>query len=79
MATGNGNGWGVSPDELKPALELALTLEHTRTGMLMLLDESSGELRPAVYEGLSEEQCVAFGRLHTHDGPLAALEIGRHA
>ena len=79
MATGNGNGWGVSPDELKPALELALTLEHTRTGMLMLLDESSGELRPAVYEGLSEEQCVAFGRLHTHDGPLAALAIGRNA
>ena len=52
MATGHGNGSGFSLDELKPGLELALTLEHTNMGFLMLLDETSGELKPAVCEGV---------------------------
>lgn len=70
MATGHGNGSGFSLDELKPGLELALTLEHTNMGFLMLLDETSGELKPAVCEGVSEEECARFGRLRVGDGPL---------
>ena len=78
MATGNGNGWGVSPDELKPGLELALTLEHTHMGFLMLVDEASGELKPAVFEGVSEEECARFGQLHTENGPLTSALANEH-
>ena len=70
MATGHGNGSGFSLDELKPGLELALTLEHTNMGFLMLVDETSGELTPAVCQGVSEEECARFGRLRVDDGPL---------
>lgn len=79
MPNGNGRGWGIATDELKPALELALTLEHTRMGFLMLLDGASGELKPAVCAGLTEEQCVEFGRLNADGSPLAAALAARQA
>lgn len=71
MATGYGDGSGFSLDELKPGLELALTLEHTNMGFLMLLDEASGEWMPALCEGVSADECAQFGQLRVDDGPLA--------
>ena len=54
-----GKAW-ANAEELKPALSLALALEHAQMGLLMLRDDLTGELYPAVNVGLTPEQCAEF-------------------
>ena len=54
-----GKAW-ANAEELKPALSLALALEHAQMGLLMLRDDLTGELYPAVGVGLTPEQCAEF-------------------
>jgi signal transduction histidine kinase len=53
--------WSLPDAELKPALALALELEHTSMGLLLLRDKESGELELALTEGLTPEQSSHFG------------------
>ena len=64
MQATQGKAW-ANADELKPALSLALALEHAQMGLLMLRDDVTGELYPAVGVGLTPEQCAEFSL----DGP----------
>ena len=57
-------------EELKPALELALELEHGDMGVLMLHDDSIGAVRPALGIGLNEDQFAAIGPHHPGVGPI---------
>lgn len=61
MQIDGGRAWSMHAEELKPALALALALEHAQMGILVLRDELSGELYPATAVGLTPEQCAEFG------------------
>jgi signal transduction histidine kinase len=47
--------------DLRPALQLALALERAPMGLILLHDDLSGHLYPALAEGLTSEQCSEFG------------------
>ena len=62
--------WSLPEVELKPALHLALELEHTSMGVLMLRDEEAGTLELAVSEGLTPEQSSYFRNEQPGVGPV---------
>src|SRR5258705_4001844 len=71
--------WPLSETELKPALALALAIEHARMGLLMLRDDASGALQTVVAEGLTAEQWQRFGPQQPGIGPVGvAYSEHRH-
>src|SRR6478752_5842058 len=56
--------------DLKPALRLALALERAPMGLIMLQDELSGHLYPALSQGLTPQQCTQFGVHRPGVGPV---------
>jgi signal transduction histidine kinase len=56
--------------DLKPALRLALALERAPMGLIMLQDELSGHLYPALSQGLTAQQCTEFGVHRPGVGPV---------
>jgi signal transduction histidine kinase len=64
MSAEKHNGSSFRHDELQPALDLALELEHATMGVLMLLDRATGELKPILRSGLTDEQLSQFGPVH---------------
>lgn len=63
-------GCSLPESALKPALALALEIEHSPMGLLMLPNEHSGTLEPVVAEGLTEEQSRRFGAQRPGIGPI---------
>src|SRR5262245_27787962 len=71
--------WPLSETELKPALALALAIEQEPVGLLMLRDDSAGELQTVVDEGLTAEQWQRFGPQQPGVGPVGiAYSEHRH-
>src|SRR5438046_8012648 len=70
MASNIRDTWPLSDTDLKPALELALAIEHAPMGVLMLQNETSGTLEPVIAEGLSEEQRARFVHQRPGIGPV---------
>src|SRR5690242_9565638 len=70
MLAGVHDTWDLQAVDLKPALALALELEHAQMGVLLLHDETSDELFPALGEGLTAEQCAQFGHQRPGVGPF---------
>lgn len=64
MSAEKHNGSSFRHDELQPALDLALELEHAKMGVLMLLDRATGDLKPVLRAGLTDEQLSQFGPVH---------------
>ncbi|HKH94868.1 MAG TPA: GAF domain-containing sensor histidine kinase [Gemmatimonadaceae bacterium] len=62
--------WPIPTLELRPALELALTLTRADMGVLMLRDETADALLPALGFGLSDEECDAIGSHKAGIGPF---------
>src|SRR6185503_15314173 len=71
--------WPLPGTTLKPALSLALAIEHAPMGLLMLRNDKSGDFEPFIAEGLSEEQSLRFGPHAPGVGPIgvAGLEHRR--
>ena len=63
--------------DLKPALRLALALERAPMGVIMLQDELSGHLYPALSQGLTAQQCTEFGVHRPGVGPVG-LAFSQH-
>ena len=55
------HAWPLPPSALKPALTLALAIEHAPMGILMLRNQESGTLQPVIGEGLQEEAWQTCG------------------
>ena len=55
------HAWPLPPSSLKPALTLALAIEHAPMGILMLRNQDSGTLEPVIGEGLHEEAWLTCG------------------
>ena len=55
------HAWPLPPSALKPALTLALAIEHAPMGILMLRNQDSGTLEPVIGEGLHEEAWQTCG------------------
>ena len=70
MLAGVQDTWDLQAVDLKPALALALELEHAQMGVLLLYDETSDELFPALGEGLTPEQCAQFAHQRPGIGPF---------
>jgi signal transduction histidine kinase len=65
--------------DLGPALKLALALERAPMGLIMLKDELSSHLYPAVAEGLTPQQREEFGFHRPGAGPVGiAFSEARH-
>src|SRR5829696_2605250 len=62
--------WPIPTLELRPALELALTLTRADMGVLMLHDETLDALFPALGFGLSDEERDAIGPHKAGVGPF---------
>ena len=62
--------WPLPGTTLKPALSLALAIEHAPMGVLMLRDDKSGDFEPFIAEGLSDEQSLRFGSHRPGIGPI---------
>src|SRR5215213_1968527 len=62
--------WPIPTLELRPALELALTLTRADMGVLMLHDETADALLPALGFGLSDEDREAIGSHKAGVGPF---------
>jgi signal transduction histidine kinase len=62
--------WPLPDSALKPALALALAIEHAPKGVLMLRNEGSGSLDPVVGEGMTSEELALFGPQHVGVGPV---------
>jgi signal transduction histidine kinase len=56
--------------EIKPVLELALTLARGDMGVLMLHDDTIGELRPAIGIGIDDDQMTVIGAHRSGVGPF---------
>ncbi len=69
--------WPLPDTELKPALALALEIEHAPMGVLMLKDDESGALEPVIAEGLTDEQSSLFGPQIPGIGPVG-LAFSEH-
>ena len=62
--------WPIPTVELKPALELALTLTRADMGVLLLHDEDIDALVPALGFGLSDEERDSIGSHRVGVGPF---------
>ncbi|MGH7679384.1 MAG: GAF domain-containing sensor histidine kinase [Gemmatimonadaceae bacterium] len=62
--------WHLPDTELRPALSLALAIEHAPMGVLMLRSETSDALEPVVSEGLTDDQCLRFAPTRPGHGPV---------
>src|SRR5436190_4969227 len=62
--------WPLPGTTLKPALSLALAIEHAPMGVLMLRNDKSGHFEPFIAEGLSEEQSSRIGPHAPGVGPI---------
>ena len=69
--------WSVASEDLKPALELALSLAHGDMGVLMLHDESADALFPVLGVGLDHDQFEAIGTHRPGVGPFG-LAVSTH-
>ena len=56
--------------DLRSALALAVALEHAEMGLLLLPDGLSGHLYPALAQGMSPQDCSAFGLHRPGVGPF---------
>jgi signal transduction histidine kinase len=56
--------------DLKSALALAVELERAQMGLLMLHDQLSGRLFPAIADGMTPTQCSEFGLHRPGTGPF---------
>jgi hypothetical protein len=56
--------------ELRSALALALALEHAPMGLLMLHDQFTGRLYPALSSGMTTGQCATIGLHRPGVGPI---------
>jgi len=70
MHVASDDSWPLPATELQPALELASTLTHADMGVLMLHDDRSDALLPAVCVGLSDEDREAIGPHRSGIGPF---------
>ena len=61
--------WPLPDSALKPALALALAIEHAPMGILMLRNED-GSLEPVLTEGLAADACSRFGSQKPGEGPI---------
>ena len=62
--------WPLPDSALKPALALALAIEHAPMGMLMLRDDGAGTLEPVVSEGMSDGARQLFQGQRPGIGPV---------
>jgi signal transduction histidine kinase len=62
--------WPLTDETLKPALELALAVEHAPMGVLLLSTEAADTLEPVLGEGLTTDQCTCFGHWRPGVGPF---------
>lgn len=69
--------WPLPDTELKPALALALAIEHAPMGVLLLKDDASGALELVVAEGLTDEQSSRIGPQVPGIGPMG-LAFAEH-
>src|SRR6187549_2296798 len=60
--------WPIPTAELKPALELALTLTRAEMGILLLHDEELDALVPAIGFGLTDEERDSIGTHRVGEG-----------
>ena len=70
MLTQSKTVWPIKEDELRPGLNLVMSLAHADMGVLMLHDHTAGRLRPVVGQGLSPSQTAMFGEQPVADGPF---------
>src|SRR3954470_36897 len=56
--------------DLKSALALAIALERAKAGLLMLQDGLSGQLYPALGQGMTSQECSDFGVHRPGMGPF---------
>jgi signal transduction histidine kinase len=62
--------WPLPATELKPALELTLAVAHADMTVLLLHDDASGAMFPAIGHGLTEAQCALLGTHRPGVGPF---------
>jgi signal transduction histidine kinase len=70
MAVSIRDMWPVPDSALRPALALALAIEHAPKGVLMLRNDGSGSLDPVVAEGMTDEELLLFGSQQVGVGPV---------
>jgi signal transduction histidine kinase len=69
--------WPLPAAELRPALELALTLARADMTVLLLHDETGGALVPAAAFGIDDEQIALIGS-HTPGADAFSLALLEH-
>jgi signal transduction histidine kinase len=62
--------WPLPARELMPALDLALSLARADIAVLLLHDENTGTLLPALAQGISEEQFALIGERRMNNDPF---------
>ena len=70
MRTNIRETWPLPDSALKPALALALAIEHAPMGVLMLRADGTGELEPVLCEGMTDEAFLRFGAQRPGIGPV---------
>ena len=71
--------WPLPATELKPALELTLAVAQADMTVLLLHDDASGAMFPAIGHGLTEAQCALLGTHRAGVGPFGqAIAEHRH-
>ncbi|HEV8448138.1 MAG TPA: HAMP domain-containing sensor histidine kinase [Gemmatimonadaceae bacterium] len=69
--------WPLPAAELRPALELALTLARADMTVLLLHDETAGALVPAAAYGLDDDQAALIGA-HQPGADAFSLALSEH-
>ena len=69
--------WPLPVTALKPALELALAIEHAPMGVLVLTSEKADRYEPVIAEGLADDQLSEFSSGRLADG-LFDTAISEH-
>jgi signal transduction histidine kinase len=69
--------WPLPAAELRPALELALTLARADMTVLLLHDETDGTLVPAVAYGIDDDQAALIGA-HRSGADAFSLALSEH-
>ncbi len=62
------HAWPVEANELRPALQLIVSLARADMGFLMLHDEHAERLFPVLAYGMSDTDCALLGQPRSDDG-----------
>jgi hypothetical protein len=71
------HAWPLDESELKPARQLIVALAHADMGVLMLHDDSAGQLVPVLAHGMTPHQVERIGCHRPAEG-LFAIATGQH-